>query len=69
MKHLNLWILEDGTSIRLLKPPELSTLADGTELISISGERVVKGRDFIDLDTRFGYLAYGIATNRNGETL
>lgn len=33
---------------------------DGVELTSICGDKVVTGRDHIDMDTRFGYLAYGI---------
>lgn len=32
----------------------------GTVLTSITGERKTKGKDYIDLDTRFGLLAYGV---------
>jgi hypothetical protein len=42
-----------------LAPEEFRDLPDGTELLSIFGERVVKGRDDIDDDTRYGY-AYGV---------
>lgn len=47
--------------IWVITPDELSQLPDGTELISIFEEKVVKGKDYIDDDTRFGYLAYGVA--------
>lgn len=33
---------------------------DGTVLTSINGETKVKGKDIIDLDVRYGRLAYGI---------
>lgn len=36
-------------------------IADGEELTSISGERLVKGSDDIDLDVRCGCIAYGFA--------
>lgn len=44
----------------LLTVDEYTHLPDGTELTCIDGEVAVKGRDDIDLDTRFGYIAYGI---------
>lgn len=44
----------------VLTPEELAQLPDGIELESINGEKVVKGKDRIDDDTRWGYLAYGI---------
>lgn len=34
-------------------------IADGEEFVSIDGERVVKGVDHIDFDTRSGLIAYG----------
>jgi hypothetical protein len=48
-----------GVTIDLLTPAELDGLPDGTVLVSIQGRRVAKGRDYIDDDTRGGYLAYG----------
>jgi len=39
---------------------QFADLPDGIALHSISGKVAVKGRDAIDDDTRFGYLAYGI---------
>jgi len=46
----------------LFTPEEFEQLPDGTELYSIvSNDRpVVKGRDNIDMDTRFGHIAYGV---------
>lgn len=56
----NLWKLADGRAIRLLTPAELKTAPNGTELWTVNGEKAVVGTDYIDLDTRFGYLAYGL---------
>lgn len=33
---------------------------NGVELTSINGNTKIKGKDYIDEDTRFGLLAYGI---------
>ena len=44
----------------LLSPEEFKQLKNGTMLVSINGVEAVKGIDFIDQDTRFGYLAYGL---------
>lgn len=33
---------------------------DGVELTSICGDKKIKGKDYIDEDTRGGLLAYGI---------
>lgn len=37
-------------------------IADGENLISINGKITTKGKDEIDLDVRFGCLAYGFLT-------
>jgi len=34
-------------------------IADGETLVAIDGERIVKGVDKVDLDTRAGSMAYG----------
>ena len=39
---------------------EFNQLPDGMELHCIDGSTVVKGEDLIDMDTRFGYIAYGV---------
>ncbi len=47
--------------LTLFTPEEFEQLPDGTELYSIMGEGpVVKGKDKIDMDTRFGHIAYGV---------
>lgn len=48
-------------SIHLVTPTEFAALPDGTELLSITGERKIKGKDKISLDTMGGKLAYGLA--------
>jgi hypothetical protein len=35
-------------------------IPDGTEIYSFTGEKRIKGKDEIDLDVRFGCIAYGI---------
>lgn len=54
------WSTPDGQDLLLLTPEEFERVPDGMELVSISGERVVKGRDAIDDDLRFGFMAYGL---------
>lgn len=43
----------------LLTPAEYERVPDGATLVCISGERKVKGTDYIDQDTRFGCIAWG----------
>ncbi len=54
------WHLKDGRVIRLLRPEEFKDLVDGTELISILGEKAVKGRDRVDDEEMSGFIAYGL---------
>jgi hypothetical protein len=42
-----------------ITPEQFNQLPDGTELTSVFGEKMVKGRDEINQDTRAGYLAFG----------
>ena len=44
----------------LIHESDYNNWPDGVELTSILGEKVIKGKDRIDMDTRGGYLAYGI---------
>lgn len=44
----------------LLTPEEFEMVPEGYELTSIFYEKIVKGTDYIDMDTRFGYLAFGV---------
>jgi hypothetical protein len=47
--------------LTLFTPEEVEQLPDGTELISIMGDKKVKGKDEIDMDTRFGHTAWGVS--------
>ena len=38
---------------------QFDSLPDGTELTSISGEKIIKSKDFKDFDTRGGLMGYG----------
>lgn len=62
---------EDGEhSLFLFTPEEFELLPDGIELESIGGRMKTKGVDYIDDDTRNGYLAYGIRspeTHKNAD--
>jgi hypothetical protein len=50
----------DGNGLVLLTLDEFNKLPDGIVLECIDGSFVTKGKDYIDDDTRFGYLAFGI---------
>jgi hypothetical protein len=43
----------------------LILIPDGTVLTSISGDRVIKGRDDFDTDVRFGCIPFGIMKEDN----
>lgn len=47
-------------SLWLLTKEEFDRLPSGIELESIMGERVVKDKDYIDMDTRVNHIAYGV---------
>jgi len=51
---------DEETNLYLLTLEEYNQLPDGVELTSIGNNRLIKGRDVIDTDQRWGYLAYGI---------
>ena len=51
---------DDEKPLYLFREHEFNQLPDGIELESISGNKKVKGKDYIDMDTRFGHIAYGI---------
>lgn len=46
--------------LTLFTPEEIRQLPDGIELQSIMGDVKIKGKDEIDLDTRFGHTAWGV---------
>lgn len=52
--------LWDDTGLMLLPGEWHAALPEGLALESISGKRVIVGRDYIDNDIRFGCLAYGV---------
>lgn len=52
------WDEESG--LYLFTPEEFTKLPDGIKLTSISKKTFTKGIDYIDQDTRFGHLAFGV---------
>jgi hypothetical protein len=44
----------------LLTEYEFSKLPDGFVLTCIDNTTVIKGKDYIDMDIRFGHTAYGV---------
>lgn len=58
----SIWKLKDHEcvdEICLITEEQLKLLPHGTRLWSINGVGAIVGTSEIDLDTRFGYLAYG----------
>ena len=55
---MQLW--SEETNLWLFTPEEYAHLPDGFELESINGRKLIKGKDYIDMDTRFNCLAYGV---------
>jgi len=51
----------------LLTPNEFDQLPNGIELKCIDGKTYTKGKDYIDQDTRYGHLAFGIEDPWNHE--
>jgi len=58
------WRVDDKTVINLLTVDDFNSLADGTKVISIFGKIKEKGVDEIDLDTRFGRIAFGLLAEK-----
>jgi hypothetical protein len=44
----------------LFTPEEFKQLPDGTEVKSVRGNIKVKGKDIINIDTRYGYTPWGV---------
>ena len=59
------WDDEGDNSLHLFTPSEFETLPNGVELESISGDFAAKGKDYIDMDTRFGHIAWGVRNPLN----
>jgi hypothetical protein len=54
------------TQLMLITPAEYETLPDGIVLTDINGKKYTKGKDYVDQDTRGGFLAFGfVATESN----
>jgi hypothetical protein len=53
------WDDEQRPILMLITPEWLEKLPNGVVLHSITGKRAVVGRDYIDGDTRGGFLAFG----------
>lgn len=56
---------DEDDDLYLFSIDEYEQIPNGLELESIDGEKVVKGRDNIDLDTRFNHIAYGVRDIEN----
>lgn len=50
----------DPNGLVLFTKEEFDKLPDGMEFTSIGGVTAIKGKDYIDMNTRFGHLAYGV---------
>lgn len=50
----------DEEGLWLFTAEEYKQLPDGTELTCIDNSTAIKGQDEIDMDTRFGHIAYGV---------
>jgi hypothetical protein len=61
------WEEKGEETLWLFTPAEFDKLPNGIELESISGSRSVKGKDYIDDDTRGGHLAFGVRNPFNHE--
>lgn len=51
---------DTGEDLWLLAPEELERVPSGTVLTSISGRKAIVGVDYVDTDTRGGFLAFGV---------
>ena len=50
----------DEDNLYLFTPEELARIPEGTVLTCIDMENYTKGKDHIDMDTRYGYTAFGV---------
>ena len=51
---------DDKRVLWLLTPTEIGSYPDGVVVTSIFGDTKTVGEDYIDMDTRAGYTAWGI---------
>lgn len=55
----NAWSSDWPDKLWPLTPEEYEQVPDGSTLVCIDGRTKVKGTDYIDQDTRGGYIAFG----------
>jgi hypothetical protein len=63
LKTLGFKLWDEKDPLYLIPLWLYTLIPDGTELTSISGDKAVKGTDSIDLDVRFGCIAWGFYKN------
>lgn len=61
------WTTIDGVTLLLCPEDDFENVDDGTEMVSINGDRAIKGRDDVDDDICFGLLAYGVVVRKPNE--
>ncbi len=61
------WDDKEENPLRLITPEQFHDLPDGTLLVSIAGKAKIKGLDDIDLDTRYGCIAWGFRESQLAE--
>ena len=54
-------MIKFGPNLWIFTETEFDQLPDGIELTSVTGNKAVKGNDYIDLDKRFNHIAYGVS--------
>ena len=64
-----MWDQSERPILLLLNLPLFEGLPNGTILHSINGETAVKGKDDIDLDTRGGFIAWGIQVEHDRDPI
>lgn len=61
------WDDKGDDTLWLITPEELTKIPNGAILDCVNGKQYTVGVDDIDLDVRFGHLAYGIRNPFNHE--
>jgi len=64
LKDLGFALWSEDNPIWLIPLWVYNFIADGEKFVCISGERVVKGKDYVDLDVRMGCIAYGLTLEK-----
>jgi hypothetical protein len=69
MPDIALWDVNNRPILLLITPELLEVLPNGTILYSVTGRQVIVGTDYIDDDTRSGFLAYGFHLEHERDAL